>query len=93
VIALGPAAIEGSIRPGEKLLAVNGTALGPHTSLDELLQGQVGRRVALRVEGAAGKTRDAVVRPVATPVAAGLLYRQWVDANRAYVEKLSGGKP
>ena len=32
------------------------------------------------------------MRPVTTAVATGLLYRQWVDERRAYVDKVSGGK-
>jgi Tol biopolymer transport system component/C-terminal processing protease CtpA/Prc len=91
VIALGPAAIEGTIRPGETLVAVNGVAVGPHVNLDELMLDQVGKRVVLTIADH-GKTREAVVRPVSTAAAAGLLYRQWVNAQRAYVEKLSGGK-
>jgi C-terminal processing protease CtpA/Prc len=91
VIALSPAAIEGSIKPGETLLAVNGTTIGPHTNLDELLLDQVGKRTVLTI-GDGAKTREAIVRPVATADAAGPLYRQWVEANRAYVAKLSGGK-
>lgn len=94
VIALGPAAIEGTIRTGETLVAVNGDRLTPGVSLDRLLRGQAGKRVVLTI-GAAGdpaKTREAVVRPVSPGVAAGLLYRQWVNDRRAYVERISGGK-
>lgn len=92
VIALGPAAIEGSIKPGETLLKVNGVAVGPHVNLDELLRDEVGRRVVLTIGGSGGKAHEAVVRPVSTPVEAGLLYRQWVDDRRTLVERLSGGK-
>ena len=94
VIDLGPAAIEGTIKPGETLLAVNGTAVGPHTNLDRLLENEVDKRVALEV-GAAGdasKKREAIVRPIAATAETGLLYRQWVNANRAYVDKISSGK-
>lgn len=93
-IELGPAAIEGAIQPGETLLAVNGTAVGPHTNLDRLLENEVDRRVVLEI-GAAGdvsKKRQVVVRPVASTTETGLLYRQWVHANRAYVDKIGGGK-
>lgn len=94
VIVLGPAAIEGSIKPGETLVAVNGEALGAGVSLDRLLRAQIGKRVVLTIGAAGdpGKTREAVVRPVSTAVAGGLLYRQWVNDRRAYVERISGGK-
>ena len=91
VIALGPASIEGSIKPGETLAAVNGTALEPGVNLDLLLRGQAGKRVTLTIVGVNGK-RDTVVRPVTGAVATGLLYRQWVNDRRAYVEKVSGGR-
>ena len=92
VVPLGPAAVEGNIKPGEKLLAVNGQEPGPHTNLDHLLEDQVGRRVVLRMAGTDGKERDAVVKPVDTAEEAGLLYRAWVEQNRAMVDKLSHGR-
>ncbi len=92
VIALGPAALEGSIKPGETLVAVNGEQLSPGVNLDRLLRGAAGKRTVLTIAGEGGKTREAVVRPVATTTATGLLYRQWVNDRRAYVDKVSGGK-
>jgi C-terminal processing protease CtpA/Prc len=90
VIALGPAAIEGSIKPGDRLVSVNGEAIGTK-NLDGMLEDTVGKRVVLGVE-TAGKTRDAVVRPVSSVAAVGLLYRQWVEERRALVDRVSGGK-
>ena len=92
VVPLGPAALEGAIRPGDTLSAVNGTAIGPHTNLDQLLLDQIGKRTVLGVTGAKGGAREAVVRPVSPGVAAGLLYRAWVNSRRAYVERISGGR-
>ncbi|MBJ7484703.1 MAG: PD40 domain-containing protein [Brevundimonas sp.] len=91
VVTLGPAFIEGTIRTGERLVSVNGTAITPSTNLDALLQNQVARRTVLGIEGATGR-RDAVVRPVSASAAAGLVYRQWVNNRRAYVERVSGGR-
>ena len=90
VVALSPAAIEGSIHPGDKLLAINGEPIGTH-SLDQLLEDTVNRRTVLKIE-TAGKSRDAIVRPIASGSATGLLYRQWVEERRALVDKLSNGK-
>lgn len=92
VVPLGPAAVEGSIQPGEALLAVNGQTIGEHSNLDQLLADQVGRRVVLRIAGKDGKGRDAVVQPVDTAAESGLLYRAWVEENRALVDKLSHGR-
>ncbi len=90
VIALGPAAIEGSIKPGDRLVSVNGEAVGTK-NLDSMLEDAVGKRTLLGIE-TAGKTRDAVVRPVSSGAAVGLLYRQWVESRRALVDRASGGK-
>jgi tricorn protease len=90
VIALGPAAIEGSIKPGDRLVSVNGEDVGAK-NLDGMLEDTVGKRVVLGVE-TAGKTREVVVRPVSSTAAVGLLYRQWVEERRALVDKMSGGK-
>ncbi len=90
VIALGPAAIEGSIKPGDRLVSVNGEDVGGK-NLDSMLEDSVGKRVVLGIE-TAGKTREAVVRPVSSTAAVGLLYRQWVEERRALVDKASGGK-
>ncbi|HZS53407.1 MAG TPA: S41 family peptidase [Bryobacteraceae bacterium] len=94
VIPLGPAALEGSIKPGEMLRAVDNEKIGPETNLDELLESKVDHRVVLQIGSAAdlSKTREAIVRPVSLAVEKGLLYRAWVESNRAYVERLSGGK-
>lgn len=91
VVNLGPAFIEGTIKPGERLVSLNGVAITPTTNLDALLQNQVGKRVVLGIQGAAGR-RDVVVRPVSASAAAGLVYRQWVNDRRAYVERTSGGR-
>jgi tricorn protease len=90
VVALGPAAIEGSIKPGDLLVSVNGEAVAGR-NLDGMLEDTVGKRVVLGIE-TAGKKRDAVVRPVVTGAAVGLLYRQWVEERRALVDRVSGGK-
>jgi len=91
VIQLGPADIEGSIRPGDRIAAVNGAAVGPATNLDALMLDKAGKRTVLTV-ATGPASREAVVRPVAPAVARGLLYRHWVKDRRAYVERVSGGR-
>ncbi len=36
--------------------------------------------------------REVIVKPIATGAEKNLLYRQWVEANRAYVARISGGR-
>jgi tricorn protease len=91
VIDLGPAAIEGSIKPGDVLTAVDGKRVGAGVNLDSVLLDRAGKRTVLTM-ASGGATREAVVRPVSPPVAAGLLYRDWVNDRRTYVERASGGR-
>ncbi|HMO79384.1 MAG TPA: S41 family peptidase [Pyrinomonadaceae bacterium] len=94
VIALGPAAVVKGVNVGDFLLSVDGTSIAKGVNLDELLEGKVNRRVVLRVSSSpdGSNSREAVVRPVSTGAEKNLLYRQWVDDNRAYVARISGGK-
>jgi C-terminal processing protease CtpA/Prc len=94
VISLSPAAVAEGIKPGNYLLAVDGTAITARTNLDELLDHKVNVRVTLTVADAAdgsGK-REVAVRPVDTTAEKELVYRAWVEAQRAYVAKVSGGR-
>jgi tricorn protease len=94
VITLSPAAIAGTIKVGDYLLAVDGRAIDQFTNLDETLNFKIARRVSLTVsssdDGAA--KREVVVRPVNAATERGLLYRQWVERNREYVAKASNGR-
>ena len=94
VIALGPAAITRQVSVGDYVTAVNGTAISTSVNVDELLVRGVDRRTALTVaaQPTATETREVIVRPVTQGAEKNLLYRQWVEWNRAYVEKISGGR-
>lgn len=91
IVTLGPAAVEQSIKVGDRLLSINGTAIAADTNLDALLEHQVGDRIRVEVAGATGR-RDVILRPVSSAVAAGLLYREWVASRRALVDRASGGR-
>lgn len=84
VLPHSPAALA-KIQAGQELTAVDGTAIGPHINLDELLEHKSGKRVTLTVSG-----KDLTVQPVGS--LADEIYRNWVEENRAYVAKISGGK-
>jgi Tol biopolymer transport system component len=92
VIAQSPADIAKDIKPGHWLLAVDGVNIAAQTNLDELLESKAGKRVVLTVSADGTAKKEVVVKPVNLFTEKGLLYRQWVEANRAYVEKASGGK-
>lgn len=90
VVDLGPASVAG-IQIGDFLTAVEGTAIGPHTNVDALLDYTIGKRTALTVESG-GATKTVVLKPVNLTTEKGLLYRQWVEGRRAYVERVSHGE-
>ena len=94
VIPLGPAALAGKIKAGDFLLAVDGNSIDAHANLDAFLQHRSGRRVELTVANSAdgADKRSVVVRPVSVNAEKTLLYREWVEQRRAYVEKISNGR-
>lgn len=94
IIALSPAAITNDIKVGDYLLTVDGTKINPNTNLDEILENKVGRRVELEISASpdAANKREVAVKPISTTNEKLLLYRQWVEQNRAYVERISNGK-
>ena len=93
VIPLTPAAV-GDIKAGEYLLAVDGAPISARTNLDQLLAYKINRRVVLNIASSAdgAQKRDVVVRPVNGGTERALSYRQWIEANRAYVARISNGR-
>jgi tricorn protease len=93
VVAQGPGAIA-DIAVGDVLLTVDGQPAGARANLDDLLQSKTGRRVVLGIApgGDEQARKDVVIRPVGMSAEKNLLYRQWVEHNRAYVEKASSGR-
>jgi C-terminal processing protease CtpA/Prc len=52
------------------------------------------RRTALNVSASStgADPREVIVRPINQNTEKNLLYREWVESNRAYVDKVSGGR-
>lgn len=94
VVPLGPAAISKQIKAGDFIVSVNGVSAGASFNLDEALMYQVGKRVELKVSSTAdgASPRTVVLAPMSAGAERTLLYRDWVESNRAYVDKVSGGK-
>lgn len=94
IITLSPAAVVKNINVGDYLLTVDGVKIATGVNIDEILEGKVGKRIEIEISSAAdgsGK-REIVLKPISTGAEKNLLYRQWVEENRAYVAKVSGGK-
>lgn len=80
------------IHPGELILRIDGRETRPDQDVSELLNGPLERDIHLRVRATDGKEREVSLRPISYTAARGLLYDHWIKANRARVEKDSGGK-
>ncbi len=94
IVPLGPVAITRQAKVGDYLLAVDEAKIGAQTNLDEVLAHSVNRRTALSLSSSSdgADPQEVVVRPINQATEKNLLYREWVEANRAYVEKASGGR-
>jgi Tol biopolymer transport system component/C-terminal processing protease CtpA/Prc len=94
IIALSPVDITRSAKVGDYLLSIDGVQADARTNLDELLENKVGKRVELEISANAdgSNKREVIVKPITTGAEKNLLYRHWVESNRAYVERISGGK-
>jgi Tol biopolymer transport system component len=92
IVPLGPAALTGAIHVGDTLTAVDGHPTGARVNLEELLANTIDRRVVLQVASPGQPARDVVVRPTNQATEKALIYRKWVDQNREYVAKISGGR-
>ena len=71
---------------------VRSTAADGGTNLDEVLANTIDRRVVSASTTGGAAPRDVVVRPTTQTAEKALMYRQWVEPNREYVLKISGGR-
>jgi tricorn protease len=93
VIMLGPADVSGDIKVGDYIRSVSGVDVRPGLDLDAALAHTIDRRVELAVSAAPeGPTRAVALKPIDQATEKSLLYRQWVERNREYVLKASGGR-
>jgi Tol biopolymer transport system component/C-terminal processing protease CtpA/Prc len=94
IVPLGPVAITRQAKVGDYLLAVDEAKIDAQTNLDEVLAHSVNRRTALSLSSSStgADPKEVIVRPINQATEKNLLYREWVEANRAYVEKASGGR-
>ena len=80
-----------NVSVGDCILAIDGQDLTANIDIQQPLEGTAGKVISLRVGAADGsKPRDISVTPIASE--AGLRNIDWIEANQAKVDKLSGGK-
>lgn len=92
VVELGPAHVAGSIAAGDEVVAVDGTALNGTADLDLLMRDRSGKKVVLSVRTGTGTPRDVEVLATSGGAERQLIYRNWVESRRAYVDSISGGR-
>ncbi len=88
-----PLAVPGlGVKEGDYILAVNGRPVSAQQNLYAFLENTVGKQVSLTVgSDATGKgSHNIVVQPIANE--ASLRQWNWIEKNRQYVDKVSGGK-
>jgi tricorn protease len=80
------------VETGDYVLAINGMGLAADTNPYALLKGAGGKLLELVVADDANGSnrRTVIVNPIASEN--GLIYLQWVEKNRAYVDQQTGGK-
>ncbi|NJP04499.1 MAG: peptidase [Chloroflexaceae bacterium] len=80
-----------NIKPGDRLIAINGQPVNRHVSPGQLLVNQAGNEVALTLfHQDATEPRTIFVRTLRNEVSA--RYREWVDANRRMVHEATDGR-
>ncbi|MCV2364366.1 PDZ domain-containing protein [Paucibacter sp. DJ1R-11] len=88
------------VKDGDWLLAVDGRALDAKSNVHALLENSVGKQVQLTVSSSSSSSASASDKAAASrvitvvPIAdeAGLRRWDWIERNRAYVDRQSGGK-
>jgi tricorn protease len=92
--AIGPLSQPGiKVKAGDYILEVNGVPVDTKKDIYAAFIGLADKVVTLTVSSKPkldGDAREVVVRPLSDE--GDLRYRAWIEQNRAYVDKVSGGK-
>ncbi len=81
-----------NLKPGERILAIDGKPITRTTNVYQLLDNTVGKRLELRVRDVNGNERTAYLRPISVAEFSNAVYRDWVERNRRFVEERTGGR-
>jgi C-terminal processing protease CtpA/Prc/Tol biopolymer transport system component len=93
VIERGPIAVKTtSVKPGDIITQIDGEKILAGKDYFPLLAGKAGKRVRLTIAHSDGKTESIIVRPVSAGTNRTLLYKRWVDHNKAVTDSISGGR-
>ena len=90
VIKRGPFAVKKTgVKPGDIIESIDGVKILASADYNALLDGKAGKPVRIGVKG---KKEDIIVKPISSGELEELLYKRWVDRNRAFVDSISGGR-
>jgi tricorn protease len=79
------------VQPGEVVVSMDGTEVGPATDLTTVLNGSWPRELLLEIRGS-NSTRKVNVPTISFGEARELMHKAWVQANRKRVNTMSGEK-
>ena len=93
IIKRGPFAVKkNEVTPGSIIEKIDGTEIKAGEDYNALLDGKVGKNVRLTIKNAKGKRFNLTIKAISQGAQQELLYKRWVDRNRAIVDSVSGGR-
>lgn len=91
IMQMGPlATAQPGVNVGEIITEIDGQPIVSGRDYYPLLEGKAGKKTRLTVKSEKGDERQIYVKPVSS--VRNLVYRRWVEHNRALVDSLSGGR-
>lgn len=93
VIKRGPFAVKkNEVTAGCIIEKIDGEAIKAGKDYNALLDGKSGKNVRLTIKNTKGKTFDLTIKAISQGDQQELLYKRWVDRNRAIVDSVSKGR-
>ena len=93
VIKHGPFAVKkNEVTAGCIIEKIDGEAIKAGKDYNALLDGKAGKNVRLTIKNTKGKTFDLTIKAISQGYQQELLYKRWVDRNRAIVDSVSKGR-
>ena len=93
IIKRGPFDVKNTgVTAGSIIKSIDGEEIKAGMDYFPLLDGKVGKNVRLGIRNAKGKKMEVTVKAISQGKLNNLLYKRWVDRNRAFVDSISGGR-
>ncbi len=93
IIKRGPFAVKkNDVTAGCIIEKIDGEAIKAGQDYNALLDGKVGKNIRLTIKSAKGKSFDLTIKGISQGDQQELLYKRWVDRNRAIVDSVSHGR-